>query len=111
SVSLSGIGTDPDGSISSYSWTKISGPSAYSIASPTSAVTTISGLIQGVYLFELKVTDDKGAIGCDTVQITVKVAPNVAPTASAGADKTITLPTNSVSLSGSGTDSDGTISS
>lgn len=34
---------------------------------------------------------------------------NVAPVANAGADKTITLPTNSVSLTGSGTDADGQI--
>lgn len=34
---------------------------------------------------------------------------NQAPTANAGPDQTITLPTNSVALSGSGTDTDGTI--
>ena len=34
---------------------------------------------------------------------------NLSPTANAGPDQTITLPTNSVTLSGSGTDSDGTI--
>ena len=37
--------------------------------------------------------------------------PNIPPTANAGTDQTITLPTNTVSLSGSGTDPDGTISS
>jgi hypothetical protein len=111
SVSLSGAGTDSDGSISSYSWTKISGPSAYSIVSSSSAVTSVSGLVQGTYQFELKVTDNNGAVGKDTVQVTVNAAPNLAPTANAGADKTITLPTNSVSLSGSGTDPDGSISS
>jgi hypothetical protein len=36
---------------------------------------------------------------------------NQPPTVSAGADKTITLPTNSVSLTGSATDADGTIAS
>jgi hypothetical protein len=34
---------------------------------------------------------------------------NVNPVANAGPDKTITLPTNSVTLNGSGTDSDGTV--
>lgn len=108
-VSLSGNGTDSDGTISSYLWTKISGPSAYNIGNAFSAVTNISGLVQGVYQFELKVTDDKGAVGKDTVQIIVKADANIPPTASAGSDKTITLPTNTVSLSGSGTDKDGTI--
>jgi F5/8 type C domain len=36
-------------------------------------------------------------------------APNMAPTANAGTDKSIILPTSSVALSGSGTDVDGTI--
>jgi hypothetical protein len=36
---------------------------------------------------------------------------NVAPTANAGTDKSITLPTNTVSLPGSGADTDGTIAS
>ncbi|WP_247237861.1 PKD domain-containing protein [Telluribacter sp. SYSU D00476] len=39
------------------------------------------------------------------------VASNQAPTANAGADKTIALPTNSVILNGSGSDSDGSIAS
>ena len=111
-VSLSGNGTDPDGTISSYSWTKISGPSAFSIKNASSSASSnVSGLVEGVYLFELTVTDDKGAVGKDTVQITVNAAANIPPTANAGGDKTITLPTNSVSLSGNGTDADGTISS
>jgi endoglucanase Acf2 len=36
---------------------------------------------------------------------------NIAPTANAGADKSITLPTSSVIINGSGSDTDGTISS
>jgi len=43
------------------------------------------------------------------MQLTVNPAPNKAPTANAGADITITLPTNSTSLNGIGTDVDGTI--
>ena len=49
-------------------------------------------LSEGFYLFELTVTDDKGATGKDTVQITVNTAANISPTANAGGDKTITLP-------------------
>ncbi|MCG7859500.1 PKD domain-containing protein, partial [Flavihumibacter sediminis] len=37
--------------------------------------------------------------------------PNAAPTANAGSNRSITLPTNSTSLSGSGADTDGTITS
>ncbi|MCW5913064.1 MAG: T9SS type A sorting domain-containing protein [Chitinophagaceae bacterium] len=110
-VSLAGSGTDEDGTVVSYQWTKISGPSGYTIVNSGSAVTDVFGLTEGVYSFQLEVTDNKGAKGRDTMQVTVNAAPNQAPTANAGADQTITLPTNKVTLKGSGTDADGTISS
>ena len=108
-VSLSGSGTDTDGSISAYSWTKISGPASGTITNATSAATTVTGLVQGVYQFQLKVTDNNGATGIDTIQVTVNAA-NIPPTANAGTDQSITLPTSTVSLTGSGTDTDGSIS-
>lgn len=110
SVTLSGSGTDADGTISSYAWVKISGTGG-TITSPSSATTTVTGLAQGTYKFQLTVTDNGGATGKDTVQVTVNTAVNQSPTARAGSDITITLPTNSVTLSGSGTDADGTIGS
>ena len=110
-TTLTGSGTDTDGTISSYSWVKISGPASGTIATANAATTAINNLIQGVYKFELTVTDNNGATGKDTVQVTVNVAGNKAPQATAGIDKTITLPTNSTNLTGGGTDVDGTISS
>ncbi|CAN5834668.1 hypothetical protein BH11BAC4_BH11BAC4_08070 [soil metagenome] len=113
SVSLNGSGTDPDGTIASYAWTKLSGPSSGTIGTPAAATTSVSGMIQGVYQFQLTVTDNKGATGTDIVQVIVNpvvVVTNTAPTANAGADKTVTLPTTTVSLSGSGADANGTIS-
>ncbi len=109
SASISGSGTDPDGAISSYLWTKISGPSGSTIADPNSASTTVSGLGAGVYQFQLQVTDNNGATGTAMMQVTVNSASNIAPIAKTGTDQTITLPTNSVSITGSGTDSDGNI--
>jgi parallel beta-helix repeat protein len=110
-ISLAGSGSDPDGTIANYTWAKISGPASYNIVNSSSPITDVSGLVQGIYKFELKVTDNKGAIGKDTVQVTVNAAANISPTANAGTDQSITLPTNTVSLSGSGTDPDGSISS
>jgi parallel beta-helix repeat protein len=117
-VSLTGSGTDKDGTISSYVWSKISGPAAGVIASPAAAASTINGLtIKGVYQFQLTVTDNGGLTDKDTVIVTVNdpvvgsKPPQVAPVAVAGTDKTITLPVTSIGLGGSGTDSDGTISS
>ncbi|MDX2045896.1 MAG: AbfB domain-containing protein [Chitinophagaceae bacterium] len=110
SVTLSGSGTDPDGTISTYAWSKLSGPAGGTIASPSSASTNVTGLIQGVYVFRLTVTDNNGATGTDDVQVTVNQGNNQTPTASAGADRAISLPSTSVTLLGSGADVDGTIS-
>jgi len=111
SIVLSGSGTDADGQVVSYKWTKISGPTAGSVASPASATSMASGMVKGIYQFELQVTDNSGAIGTATVQITVNAAPNIPPVANAGPNQTITLPVNSVILSGIGTDSDGAVTS
>src|SRR6185503_17219007 len=105
-VAVSGSGSDPDGSIVSYAWTKVSGAGG-TITSPNSASTTISGLSVGAYTFRLTVTDDKGATASDDINITVNSTPNQPPTANAGADQTTTSST--VAVSGSGSDPDGSI--
>ncbi len=68
-VILRGKGTDPDGTIAAYLWTKVSGPTAVVITGSTLATATVTGMATGVYKFELKVTDNKGAIGRDTVTV------------------------------------------
>jgi parallel beta-helix repeat protein len=108
-ITLAGSGTDPDGTIASYQWTKIAGPAAGTITNATNDTTTVTGMVLGLYRFQLKVRDNNGAVGLDTVQITVDPAPNVVPTANAGANVVITLPTNTATLNGSGNDPDGTI--
>jgi hypothetical protein len=98
-------GVDSDGTIASYLWTKASGPTTYTITTPTTQNTTITGLVQGTYVFTLTVTDDDGGTGFDQIQITVH--PEVAndpPVADAGDDQIIKLPVSAVVLSGSGTD-------
>jgi hypothetical protein len=107
-VNLAGSGTDTDGTIAAYKWTKISGPAGETITNSTLSGTTVSGLSAGVYVFELKVTDNNGATGTDMMQVTVNPE-NIPPVANAGPDQSIILPTNSVTLTGRGTDADGTI--
>ena len=63
--------TDPDNNIASYLWRKISGPSSFTIANPNAARTQVNNLVEGTYLFELKVTDTKRLFDYDTVQVTV----------------------------------------
>ncbi|MDR1323881.1 MAG: hypothetical protein LBK68_05525, partial [Candidatus Margulisbacteria bacterium] len=106
---------DNDGSIVSYEWTQISKPASAPdavISSATGATTNVSGLQEGTYTFRLKVTDDDGADSTDDVTVTVSAAPNVAPTANAGTDQNITLPTSNVTLDGNASsDDDGSIAS
>lgn len=111
SVSLDGsLSKDGDGTIKSYSWTYVSGPSGYIIGTSTSAKTSISNLIAGSYIFKLTVTDDKGGQGSVTKAVTVNSIPNAAPVASISGAKNITLPVNSLALDGSASkDADGTI--
>jgi hypothetical protein len=61
-----------------------------------------------VLTFQLTVTDDEGATATDTININVKAAPNEDPIADAGTDQTVEAQTV-VTLSGSGTDSDGNV--
>lgn len=110
SVTLNGSGIDNDGTIASYSWTKLSGTGG-TINNPGSATTTVTGLTQGTYVFRLVVTDNNGAVSSPDDTTIIVNAANAAPVANAGSDNTITLPTNSVTLTGSGTDSDGTVAS
>lgn len=78
SLQLTGSGTDTDGTIASYQWTKISGGSA-TIAQPGSAVTMLNGLQAGDYSFELTVADNCNASAKDTVFITVLPPVSAAP--------------------------------
>ncbi|MHA4847745.1 PKD domain-containing protein [Flavitalea antarctica] len=113
SITVKGSGTDADGSITSYEWTKIAGPTQFSIVSPSQAQSVINNLVQGIYQFQLKVTDNHGASASNVVQVEVKQAPvvgNQGPIANAGQDIVITLPTNSARTDGSkSVDPDGSI--
>jgi K319L-like, PKD domain/WD40-like Beta Propeller Repeat len=95
--------SDPDGKISAWQWTKITGPASCTIVSATLATTTVKNLKAGTYQFELKVTDDKGVSAKDTVMIKGDsiMTVNHPPVACAGSDQTVTLPTNTVTLDGS----------
>ena len=74
SATLTGSGTDIGGTIASYQWVAITGPSTVTITNATSASTTITALVQGTYKFALTVTDNFGTTAKDTIQITVNPA-------------------------------------
>jgi endoglucanase len=82
-ATLNGTSSDVDGMIMSYAWAQISGPSPAGILSPLQSNTLLNNLVQGIYQFEFKVTDNLGAVGKDTVQIAV-----IAASGSSGATST-----------------------
>lgn len=113
-TTLQGLCTTTQGIITQRTWTQIGGVSA-TISSPTSDTTNITGLsTAGTRIFKLKGYNTSGLADSSLVTVTVNAAPppaNVPPvvTISNTNPVTIIIPTNSVSLIASATDSDGTI--
>jgi predicted peptidase len=68
STTLTGSGADTDGSIASYQWTKISGPTA-TLTNANTACLKLTYLKAGVYIFKLRVTDSKGDSDSDYVKV------------------------------------------
>lgn len=100
STSLDGTrSSDPAGGSLSYSWSKISGPSAFSISGAGTATPVVSALTIGNYQLRLTVTNASGLSASDTVSVTVTVA--MLPVAVTGADTTINYPNSGLTLNGS----------
>ncbi len=100
-VNVQGNGSDPDGTITTYLWEKLTGGTA-TIVDEDSAATAITGLEEGTYTFKLTVTDNIGATDTDTLTVIVNPEVIADPIANAGADQIIYLPADSTAISGSG---------
>jgi hypothetical protein len=68
-ITLSGSGSDDDGTVTGYIWSQVSGPSAATISNPGAPSTEIKNVVPGRYVFQLAVIDDKGATGVDTTAV------------------------------------------
>ena len=58
--------------INEWLWKKISGPASFAIINPSVSKTSVKNLVEGLYQFELTVTDNKNLSAKDTVQIIIK---------------------------------------
>jgi RHS repeat-associated protein len=104
---LSGLATDdgtPTNATLTTRWSQIAGPGQGHIVSSNTLNTGVVLPAPGHYTFQLSAHDGELSAS-DTMQITVQTpAGNQPPQVLAGADRSITLPTNSVVLSGIVTD-------
>jgi len=63
---------DPERTIREWIWTKFSGPASFNIVNANQAKTVVKSLVEGIYQFELRITDALGLIDADTIIITVR---------------------------------------
>lgn len=73
SVTLTASASDVDGTISSYSWTKVFG-GAYAFSTPSNSSTSVINLTAGAYQFRVTVTDNQGATASAVVNVQVNPA-------------------------------------
>jgi mono/diheme cytochrome c family protein len=111
STVISGSASDVDGVIATYTWTQVNGPNSAVLTNANTKTLTASNLVEGSYTFRLTVIDDLGGSATDNVLVSVVLGSNVLPVVTAGSTRNITLPTNSVSITASASDSDGSIAS
>ncbi|WP_247237863.1 PKD domain-containing protein [Telluribacter sp. SYSU D00476] len=78
SITLTGSGSDPEGSSISYQWRQQSGPSQAMLTNANTAKLTASNLVVGTYVFRLTVTDNQGGTATDDVTVRVDSAPSIA---------------------------------
>lgn len=112
-VTITGRGTDPDGTISAFQWTQQRGTLVALTGANTDTVTftaptRLVSQGQETLVFRLTVTDNEGATASDAVSVIVSPV-NAPPIANAGADR-LAQAGQQVVLDGTGSlDSDGSI--
>ncbi len=105
-IQINGTGNDSDGTIVSYQWSNDS-----VVVANTASFTYTPDTVESQTL-TLTVTDNNGTTASDEMVLTVTAVPlpNTPPTANAGVDKS-TQVNQSVTINGTGNDSDGSITS
>ena len=106
-VDLALGGSDPDGSIASWTLDFGDGTQATGTALPLLQGKTYNA--SGTYVATLTVTDSLGATHAASVTITVSQAPNVAPSATLAANATSGTAPHDVALGLGGSDADGSV--
>jgi hypothetical protein len=110
-VTLNGTASDTDGQIVSYRWTQLSGVEVQLSDNSSESVNFLAPKVddQLTLIFQFSVTDDDENTATDSISVVVNNV-NVAPTSNAGQNQVVDED-SVVTLSGSGSDSDGVIDS
>jgi len=113
-VTLSGTASDSDGTIESYQWEQTEGTTVTLTGANSATATFTAEATAQTYTFRLTVTDNDGVQSSDgvSVVVTLNESPTAEATADDGIDEPITLAASgsqTITLSGTATDSDGTI--
>ena len=108
-VTLIGSASDSDGTIASFSWTQVDGPSVELLDASNATTSFMAPEVSqdATLRFQLTATDNQGATASALVDVTV-INVNQLPTVNAGDDQTY-REGNEVMLTGSASDSDGSI--
>ena len=112
SVSLNGSNsTESAGKSLSYYWSQNYGPTTLQFSSNTSAMSSVSGLVEGIYSLQLMVTNTDGETDIDEVLLIVSDSDNSNPVisiTSPGSNTTLTEG-NSVEIKANASDYDGIV--
>jgi RHS repeat-associated protein len=87
----------------SVTWSQVSGPAGAVFSNANSVNTTVTLPDVGTYVFRLA-ANDTALTGSDDVQVVALPFVNQSPVVSAGADQSLTLPQNALTLAGTATD-------
>jgi serine protease len=114
-VTITGTGADSDGSISAYLWEQVdnAAPAIQLGSANTATVSFVAPTVNSAttIVLLLTVTDNLGVTGTDEVAIRINPASgNNPPVANAGGDQSV-VAGESITITGSGSDSDGNITS
>ncbi|CAG7680973.1 unnamed protein product [Allacma fusca] len=100
-TTLDSSNSTADTRIVKWQWVQLKGPTNATIQNPNEAKANVTGLTKGDYEFQVEVEDDAKLSAKSTVKVTVTQKTNKPPTAHAGGERTISLPSTVALFNGS----------